>query len=506
MRTTRARGGDLPRRGLLRDPAAADDAERALLWMGRQVGVRGHGPHLRELLRPGRRRAAHEAARGVARDRAAGSRARAPRRQRLPRRRRQPPPARPLRRARRRRGGAGARAGRRDPRRLCGRRRLDHRRARRGDGQGLLDAAALLRGRPRCDAAPAARVRPGRHRQPGQALPDAAPLRRVPGPYRSIPWRGWALQSVSESRTSCGPARRRSAAVDDLDLGGLNRMLEHEAGDLTCTVEAGLPLSALQAELAEHGQMLALDPSSDPTIGGCIAGDLHGPRSHRYGRMRDLLLGVTVVLGDGLVASSGGKVVKNVAGYDLGKLLCGSRGTLGIILPCQPPSAPAAGRFGDGRPVGRRAGEAQVLRRRRSCRARSTSRKGAGGDVRGRRGGGRGAGGARQGLVGGERAGPEVWDEVRLRPREPAVEPSALLRGSLQSSIQRASSATAIERELIDACTHCGFCLPTCPTYGPLGQMEADSPRGRMWLMRGLADGTMTPNSAVVEHIDRCLG
>jgi glycolate oxidase iron-sulfur subunit len=63
-----------------------------------------------------------------------------------------------------------------------------------------------------------------------------------------------------------------------------------------------------------------------------------------------------------------------------------------------------------------------------------------------------------------------------------------------------------IDRELIGACTHCGFCLPTCPTYGPLGQMEADSPRGRIWLMKGLADGTMTANSAVVEHIDRCLG
>ena len=63
-----------------------------------------------------------------------------------------------------------------------------------------------------------------------------------------------------------------------------------------------------------------------------------------------------------------------------------------------------------------------------------------------------------------------------------------------------------IDRALIDVCTHCGFCLPTCPTYGPLGQMEADSPRGRIWLMRGLADGTMTANASVVEHIDRCLG
>jgi glycolate oxidase iron-sulfur subunit len=63
-----------------------------------------------------------------------------------------------------------------------------------------------------------------------------------------------------------------------------------------------------------------------------------------------------------------------------------------------------------------------------------------------------------------------------------------------------------IDQRLIDACTHCGFCLPTCPTYGPLWQVEADSPRGRIWLMRGLADGSMTLNSAVVEHFDRCLG
>ena len=135
------------------------------------------------------------------------------------------------------------------------------------------------------------------------------------------------MQSVSD----VAQAVRDGVAVEELDLSGLDCVLEHEAGDLTCTVEAGIRLSTLQAELAEHGQMLALDPPGDPTIGACIAGDLHGPRSHRYGRMRDLLLGVTVVLGDGLVASSGGKVVKNVAGYDLGKLVCGSEGRLGLI-------------------------------------------------------------------------------------------------------------------------------------------------------------------------------
>jgi glycolate oxidase FAD binding subunit len=112
----------------------------------------------------------------------------------------------------------------------------------------------------------------------------------------------------------------------------LDRILEHEAGDLTCTVEAELRLSALQEALAPHGQMLALDPPGDPTIGACLAANLSGPRRHRYGTMRDLVIGVTVVLPDGTVANAGGKVVKNVAGYDLGKLLCGSEGRLGRIV------------------------------------------------------------------------------------------------------------------------------------------------------------------------------
>jgi glycolate oxidase FAD binding subunit len=111
----------------------------------------------------------------------------------------------------------------------------------------------------------------------------------------------------------------------------LDHVLEHEPGDLTCIVEAGIRLSALDDALAPHGQMLALDPPGDPTVGACVAGALSGPSSHRYGTIRDLVLGVTVVLADGSIGSSGGKVVKNVAGYDLAKLFCGSRGRLGLV-------------------------------------------------------------------------------------------------------------------------------------------------------------------------------
>ena len=126
-------------------------------------------------------------------------------------------------------------------------------------------------------------------------------------------------------------AGRRVRIGEDLSTEGLDRVLEHEAGDLTCSVEAGIRLSALQEALSAAGQRLSLDPPGDPTIGACLARRLSGPLSHRFGTPRDLVLGVTLVLGDGTIASSGGKVVKNVAGYDLGKLVCGSEGRLALI-------------------------------------------------------------------------------------------------------------------------------------------------------------------------------
>jgi glycolate oxidase FAD binding subunit len=112
----------------------------------------------------------------------------------------------------------------------------------------------------------------------------------------------------------------------------LDRVLEHAAGDLVVRAQAGVRLADLQAALAPAGQWLALDPPEPrATVGGVVAADASGPRRLRYGTVRDLIIGITVVLADGTVARAGGKVVKNVAGYDLAKLFCGSLGTLGML-------------------------------------------------------------------------------------------------------------------------------------------------------------------------------
>jgi glycolate oxidase FAD binding subunit len=118
-----------------------------------------------------------------------------------------------------------------------------------------------------------------------------------------------------------------------LGLRRLNRIIEHEPGDLTATVEAGITLAELQAALGRRGQWLSLDPPwpERATVGGILASNASGPRRHLYGTARDLLIGVTVVGADGAIVRGGGKVVKNVAGYDLPKLFIGSFGTLGVI-------------------------------------------------------------------------------------------------------------------------------------------------------------------------------
>jgi glycolate oxidase FAD binding subunit len=113
----------------------------------------------------------------------------------------------------------------------------------------------------------------------------------------------------------------------------MNTVREHTWQDMTCVVEAGCRWAAMQTALKEHGQFVALDPlwPEAATIGGVAATNDSGVLRLRYGSLRDLVIGMTVVLADGTIAKTGGKVVKNVAGYDLHKLMTGAHGTLGVI-------------------------------------------------------------------------------------------------------------------------------------------------------------------------------
>lgn len=126
-------------------------------------------------------------------------------------------------------------------------------------------------------------------------------------------------------------------ALEAVDLvcstASLTDLIFHARDDLTVAAQAGMPLSVLQGILEPHGQWLAVDPPERPgaTLGGVFASADGGPRWLRYGSIRNLVIGVTFVLSDGTLSRSGGRVIKNVAGYDLGKLLCGSYGTLGVV-------------------------------------------------------------------------------------------------------------------------------------------------------------------------------
>ena len=144
--------------------------------------------------------------------------------------------------------------------------------------------------------------------------------------------RGSLLFRGGGTKMSWGGRPREADLV--LETGGLQRMLTHNPADMTASVEAGMPLATLQERLAEAGQWLALDPPTEAagaTVGGLLATGDSGPRRLRYGAVRDLVIGVTLVLSDGTVARAGGQVIKNVAGYDLSKLMYGSLGTLGLV-------------------------------------------------------------------------------------------------------------------------------------------------------------------------------
>ncbi len=173
-----------------------------------------------------------------------------------------------------------------------------------------------------------------------------------------------ALATVSRERlttvirgggTKLGWGRSPQAIEVVLDLGRINRIIAHRHGDLTVTVEAGTPLAAINRELAQHRQWLPIDTAFDAaTVGGLIATNDSGSLRHRYGTPRDLLIGISLATTDGRLAKAGGQVVKNVAGYDLGRLVSGSFGSFAAIVsatfklsPLPLASATMAARFGD---------------------------------------------------------------------------------------------------------------------------------------------------------------
>jgi glycolate oxidase FAD binding subunit len=134
------------------------------------------------------------------------------------------------------------------------------------------------------------------------------------------------------ARLGWGASPRRVDIL--LSLARLDRVLAHEPADLTLSVECGATLDALEAVLRPHRQFVPLDPARPhaSTIGGLIATGAAGPYRARYGTMRDLLVGLTVVRADGTVVKGGGRVVKNVTGYDIPKLHVGALGTLGVVV------------------------------------------------------------------------------------------------------------------------------------------------------------------------------
>ena len=162
--------------------------------------------------------------------------------------------------------------------------------------------------------------RPATAEEVAQRLRDAAGARLAVVPVGG-----------GRASTMGGPPNRCDV---ELHTSRLDRVLEHSQADMVVSVEAGITLEALQAELGKTGQFLPLDPFNSPghTIGGLLATGWTGPLRQRFGSPRDFLIGIRVALPDGRLASAGGRVVKNVSGYDMMKLHFGALGSLGVIV------------------------------------------------------------------------------------------------------------------------------------------------------------------------------
>jgi glycolate oxidase FAD binding subunit len=160
---------------------------------------------------------------------------------------------------------------------------------------------------------------------PDSAEQIAAAVRVCVAAEASVaPWGGGTAMAIGN------PPRQVDVVISTLRL---NRIIDHDHANLTVTVESGLVLGALQTALFAHRQFVPFEPpfAERSTIGGIVAANLNGPRRSSLGSVRDLVIGMKVVLGSGEQIKAGGKVVKNVAGYDMCKLFTGSLGTLGIL-------------------------------------------------------------------------------------------------------------------------------------------------------------------------------
>ena len=140
--------------------------------------------------------------------------------------------------------------------------------------------------------------------------------------------------TAAELAQALAQAGARKEKIGRIELGALNKVVEHTAEDMTVTVESGITLAALQESLAERRQWLPIDPPNAEqwTLSQIIDANASGPRRFGCGTIRDYVIGMKIAMADGNVISSGGKVVKNVAGYDLMKLFIGGHGSLGLVV------------------------------------------------------------------------------------------------------------------------------------------------------------------------------
>ncbi len=323
---------------------------------------------------------------------------------------------------------------------------------------------------------------PARAREPRQALPDAAPLRRGARAVPRPPARGGGpCRAVLSARASSSTSRATSPAS--------SRRASRS------------PRSRPRSPL--HGQRLSLDPPGDPTLGECLLEDLSGPLRHRFGTMRDLVIGVTVAP----PRRDAGELRRQ--GREERRRLRPRQALLRLARAARrgraarAAAAPAAGRAAHGRR--RRVAEWPRLHRSAARAERRRPRRRP--DARALRGSERAPSRAQAEELGGERGraagrrcgrcsrglpGRVRWDGgaaplVRPGPRVAYVEEEP---DEHVEPARRARRGGVVQPELIADCVHCGFCLPTCPTY-ELWHEEMDSPRGRIHLMAGLVDGSL---------------